>query len=72
MFELKPVTLRVQKLRKIYRDTIPTLDAERVKILTEFSKKSQNEVPIIERAKALNEILSLGEIAIFPDATSVV
>lgn len=58
MFELKPVTLRVQKLRKIYRDTIPTLDAERVKILTEFSKKSQNEVPIIERAKALNEILS--------------
>jgi pyruvate formate-lyase/glycerol dehydratase family glycyl radical enzyme len=58
MFELKPVTPRVQKLRKIYRDTIPKLDAERVRILTEFYRESRNEVPIIERAKALHEILS--------------
>jgi acetoin:2,6-dichlorophenolindophenol oxidoreductase subunit beta len=47
MFELKPITQRVQKLRRIYRDTIPSLDAERVKNLMEFFKKSQNEVPVI-------------------------
>lgn len=67
MFKLKPVALRVQKLRKIYRETIPTLDAERVRILTEFSRKKQNEVPIIERAKALHEILSKMTVRVEPD-----
>ena len=67
MFELKPVTPRVQKLRKVYRDTIPALDAERVQILTEFSKKSRNEVPVIARAKALHEILSKMKARVEPD-----
>jgi pyruvate formate-lyase/glycerol dehydratase family glycyl radical enzyme len=58
MFELKSMTPRVQKLRQIYRDTVPALDSERVKILTEFFQESRNEVPIIQRAKALHEILS--------------
>jgi formate C-acetyltransferase len=66
MFELRPVTHRVQKLRKTYRDTIPALDAERVKILTEFFRKSNNEVPVIERAKALHEILSRMTIRVEP------
>ncbi|MFC1838963.1 glycyl radical protein [Thermodesulfobacteriota bacterium] len=66
MFELKPISPRVQKLRKIYRDTIPALDSERVKILTEFSRKSENEVPIIERAKALHEILSRMTVRVEP------
>lgn len=58
MFELKDVTPRVQKLRQRYRDAIPTLDAERAKILTDYYRISGNEVPIIRRAKALYEILS--------------
>ena len=66
MFELKSITPRVQKLRKIYRDTIPTLDSERVEILTEFTKKSHNEVPIIRRAKALYEILSKMTVRVEP------
>lgn len=66
MFKLKTVTLRVQKLRKIYRDTIPTLDSERLKILTNFTKKSHNEVPIIQRAKALHEILSRMTVRVEP------
>ena len=66
MFELRPVTPRVQKLRMIYRNTIPKLDAERVKILTEFYKKSKNEVPIIERAKALHAILSKMAVRVEP------
>ncbi len=67
MFELKPVTPRVQKLRKIYRDTIPSLDAERVKILTEFSQKNRNDVPVIARAKTLHEILSKMTVRVEPD-----
>ncbi len=58
MFELKPITPRLQKLRKVYRDTIPKLDAERVMILTGITGKIQNEMPIIARAKTLHEILS--------------
>jgi formate C-acetyltransferase len=57
MFELRPITPRVERLRKVYRDTIPRLDAERTQILTEYYKVSQNEVPIIRRARALQEIL---------------
>jgi hypothetical protein len=49
MFELKPVTPRVQRLRRRYRDTIPSLDAERTRIITDYYKKSKNEVPIIRR-----------------------
>ncbi len=66
MFELKPISPRVQKLRNIYRDTIPTLDAERVKILTECLPTIRNEVPIIGRAKALYEILSKMTIRVEP------
>ncbi|NLM46160.1 MAG: hypothetical protein GX200_05110 [Firmicutes bacterium] len=58
MFVLSPVSPRVQRLRERYRNTIPSLDAERTKIITEYYQKSMNEVPIIRRAKALYEILS--------------
>ena len=67
MFELKPITQRVQKLRQRYRDTIPTLDAQRAKIITDYYKTSQNEVPIIRRAKALNEILANMTVRVEPE-----
>ena len=66
MFSLQPLTLRVQKLRQLYRDTIPTLDLERVRILTDYTKISRNEVPIIRRAKALQEILSKMTVRVEP------
>ena len=66
MFELKPITPRVQKLREIYRESIPKLDAERVRILTEFSQKNRNDVPVIARAKALHEILSRMTVRVEP------
>lgn len=66
MFELKPVTPRVEKLRETYRECIPKLDAERVRILTEFSQNSPKETPIIERAKALHEILSRMTVRVEP------
>jgi formate C-acetyltransferase len=58
MFTLNPITERVQRLRKLYRDSVPTLDAERTRILTEYWKISANEVPIIRRSRALYEILT--------------
>ncbi len=67
MFELKKITPRVQRLRQRYRDTIPTLDAERTKILTDYYRISGNEVPIIRRAKALNEILTKMTVRVEPE-----
>lgn len=67
MFVLSPVSARVKKLRDIYREAIPTLDSERTRILTEYYKESMNEVPIIRRAKALQNILSKMTIRVEPD-----
>jgi pyruvate formate-lyase/glycerol dehydratase family glycyl radical enzyme len=67
MFELKAVTPRVQRLRQRYRDTIPSLDAERTRIITDYYKKSKNEVPIIRRARALYEILVNMTVRVEPD-----
>jgi formate C-acetyltransferase len=58
MFELKPPTQRVQKLRNMYRNTIPSIDAERTSIITDYYKKSRNIQPSVKRATALYEILS--------------
>jgi len=58
MWTLKDITPRVQRLRRLYRDSVPTLDAERTKILTDYYRSSPNEVPIIRRATALYEILT--------------
>ena len=58
MYTLNEISPRVSRLRQLYRDSVPTLDAERTKILTEYYKSSPNEIPIIRRAKALHEILT--------------
>ena len=58
MIDLKSVTPRVIKLRDKYRNTIPSIDAERTRIITEYYKKSRNVHPAIRRATALYEILS--------------
>lgn len=67
MFEVKSVTPRVQRLRQRYRDTIPSLDAERTRIITDYYKISKNEVPIIRRAKALYKILANMTVRVEPD-----
>ena len=58
MFKLTPVMPRVQKLRDKYRDTVPAIDAERTRIVTDYYKKSKNIHPAVRRATALYEILS--------------
>ena len=58
MFSLRPVTPRVQKLRDKYRNTIPSVDAERTRIVTEYYEKSRNVHPAVRRATMLHELLS--------------
>ncbi len=58
MFTLDPIAPRIRRMRERYRDSLPTGDAERTRIVTEYYKASLHEVPIIRRAKALHEILS--------------
>lgn len=48
MFELKPPTKRVQKLRDMYRNTVPSIDAERSAIITDYYKKSRNVQPSVK------------------------
>ena len=67
MFELRAVTPRVQSLRQRYRDAIPSLDAERTRIITDYYRMSRNEVPIIRRARALYEILASMTVRVEPD-----
>jgi formate C-acetyltransferase len=67
MFKLSEVTPRVQRLRQLHRDSIPTLDADRTRIITEYYKESIYEVPIIRRARACYEILTKMQIRVEPD-----
>ena len=67
MFELRDVEPRVQVLRQRYRDAVPTLDAERTRILTDYYRVSRHEQPVMRRAKAIHEILSKMTIRVEPD-----
>ena len=67
MFTLSPVSERVSRLRKVYRDSVPSLDAERTKIITDYYKSSLAEIPVIRRARALNEILTNMTVRVEPD-----
>ncbi len=67
MFELREVTPRVQRLRERYRDAVPALDVERVRLLTDYYQMSDNEQPVLRRANALHHILSNMAIRVEPD-----
>ncbi len=67
MYELRDVTPRVQLLRGRYRDAEPALDAERVRILTDYYKANPHEQQVLKRAHALYEILTKMTIRVEPD-----
>ena len=67
MFVHSPITPRVSRLRQLHRDSTPTLDADRTRIITEYYRQSMYEVPIIRRAKACYEILTKMTIRVEPD-----
>ena len=57
MYRFPAVTERVERLRKRYRDELPSFDSERVRLLTEYYQESEYEVLVIRRAKAMHRIL---------------
>lgn len=67
MYQFPPVTERVGRLRKRYREELPSFDSERVRLLTEYYQESPYEVPVIRRAKALHRILSGVPVRIEPE-----
>ncbi|NMA24738.1 MAG: hypothetical protein GX936_03625, partial [Clostridiales bacterium] len=56
MYQFKPATDRIWKMRERIRDRILRCDAERALIITEASKKYENIVPIIKRPLMFQEI----------------
>ena len=67
MYRFPEVTERVARLRKRYRDELPSFDSERVRLLTEYYQESEYEVPVIRRAKAMHRILSGVPVRIEPE-----
>ena len=56
MFELKPVSDRVQKIRQKYRTTRPRIDINRYRLVTEFYMNNPQLTGILKRAKNLRNI----------------
>ena len=50
MYKFSSVTPRVQKMRQMYRDTVPYLDTHRYRIVTEFYKENRNLTGNLKRA----------------------
>ena len=51
MFEWKPVTERVQRIREKYRSTRPRIDISRYRLVTEFYMENPQLTGILKRAK---------------------
>ncbi|MDR2196424.1 MAG: hypothetical protein LBO07_00445 [Coriobacteriales bacterium] len=58
MYEFRPATDRIQRLRQQVRDRVLHCDAERSNIITAAYKKYENVVPIIKKPLALYELCS--------------
>ena len=50
MYEFSPMTERVKKVRALYRDTIPYIDTNRYRIVTDFYKEHRNMTGNLKRA----------------------
>ncbi len=53
MFQLKPMTMRVAKIREKYRTTRPKVDISRYRLVTEFYMDNPQLTGILKRAKTL-------------------
>ena len=56
MFEWKPVTERVQRIREKYRSTRPRIDISRYRLVTEFYMENPQLTGILKRAKNLRNL----------------
>ena len=67
MVTFPAVTDRITRMRARYREELPSFDSERVRIVTDYYRESEYEVPIIRRAKTLYRVLSGVPVRIEPD-----
>jgi pyruvate formate-lyase/glycerol dehydratase family glycyl radical enzyme len=67
VFELREIGPRVQRLRERYRDAVPALDVERVRLLTDYYQVSEGEPPVLRSAHALEHILGNMSVRVEPD-----
>jgi formate C-acetyltransferase len=58
MYEFKPITPRIGKLRDLIRNRVIPVDSERAVTITESYKRNEATVPMIKRARALCDVLS--------------
>ncbi len=58
MYQFRPISDRISRMRKRYRDTNFTLDAERTLIVTEFHKKNKTLPAPLLRARIQEEVCS--------------
>ena len=56
MFEWKPVSERVQRIREKYRSTRPRIDINRYRLVTEFYMENPQLTGILKRAKNLRNL----------------
>ncbi|MDR0851829.1 MAG: hypothetical protein LBN36_04995, partial [Clostridiales Family XIII bacterium] len=57
MYTFQPVSDRMMRLRKIYRETYPQVSVERVRIVTDFYQQHPDEPILLKRAKLLMEVV---------------
>ncbi|MBQ3401116.1 MAG: hypothetical protein IJG61_06940, partial [Lachnospiraceae bacterium] len=56
MYELSPVTERIQRIRQRYRSTKPKVDTHRYRLMTDFYQNNPQLTGILKRAKALRNL----------------
>ncbi|WP_193708405.1 glycyl radical protein [Alkalibaculum sporogenes] len=71
MYKLKPVPIKVLKMRDKYRNTIPKVCTSRLKIVTDFYQNNPNITGILKRAMVFKEIAEKTPILISEDEVVV-
>ena len=56
MYQLKPITERVTRVREKYRTTRPRIDINRYRLVTEFYMENPQITGILKRAKNLRNL----------------
>ena len=71
MFELRPVTERVRRVRQKYRDTTPEMCTARLRLITDFYQKNCRLTGILKRAYAFKYLCEKMPVIIFDDEVIV-
>ncbi len=58
MYEFRPATERIRRMRERIRDRVVQYDAERARIVTECYKRTEDMIPIIRRPTVFHDICS--------------